>query len=116
MYTDNGLSGVGSHKWNDLEVFWLWLGSSYRVWLARSKKPNQPVSPVDWLETVERELPDTRKGSSEGQSPRGSFLRTAHAPAARISIISHGQQFVKQKMRKNAQILFPVIVHFDEPL
>ena len=45
-----------------------------RGWLARTKKPNQPVSPVDWLETAERELSDTRKGSSEGQSPRRSFF------------------------------------------
>ena len=45
-----------------------------REWLARTKKPNQLVSPVDWLETAERELSDTRKGSSEGQSPRGSFF------------------------------------------
>lgn len=45
-----------------------------RGWLARTKKPNQPVSPVDWLETAERELSDTRKGSSEGQPPRGSFF------------------------------------------
>lgn len=45
-----------------------------RGWLARTKKPNQPVSPVDWLETAERELSYTRKGSSEGQSPRRSFF------------------------------------------
>lgn len=58
-----------------------------RGWLARTKKPNQPVSPVDWLETAERELSDTRKGSSEGQSPRGSFFEPlAHGCRERIFI------------------------------
>lgn len=57
-----------------------------RGWLARTKKPNQPVSPVDWLETAERELSDTRKGSSEGQSPRGSFFEPlAHGRRERFS-------------------------------
>lgn len=57
-----------------------------RGWLARTKKPNQPVSPVDWLETAERELSDTRKGSSEGQSPRRSFFEPlAHGRRERIS-------------------------------
>ena len=34
----------------------------------------RPASPVDWLETAERELNYTKKGSSEGQSPRRSFF------------------------------------------
>ena len=56
-----------------------------RGWLARTKKPNQPVSPVDWLETAERELSDTRKGSSEGQSPRRSFFFAEYLDVSRLN-------------------------------
>ena len=41
------------------------------MWLARTKKPNQPVSPVDWLETAERELYSTEKVPPRGSLPSG---------------------------------------------
>ena len=55
------------------------------MWLARAKKPNQPVSPVDWLETAERELSDTRKVPPRG-SPLGGHFFVEYLDVLRLNL------------------------------
>ena len=76
LYINSSLSGVGSHKRNKLEVIYYDLDLDLGCGSPSPKSLYRPVSPVDWLETAERELYNTGKSSSEGQSPRGSFYRS----------------------------------------
>ena len=50
------LSGVGSHKRNDLEVIDYDLDLAIGCGAPAPRSLHRPASPVDWLETAEREL------------------------------------------------------------
>ena len=101
LYINSGLSGVGSHKRNKLEVIYYDLDLDLGCGSPSPRSLYRPVSPVDWLETAERELYNTGKSSSEGQSPSGVIL-SLRGWSLRSDFWKSNQLhiFIVQKLRK----------------